>query len=198
MATNELSARMRFLKDSAQLMLATSSPTSAYLLSQMNQLMFDNDIESSESHRRYACGSCGCIMIPGWTSSLEKDTIKGVSRRSKTKSKSGHARPRSSEDHKRTSALVYKCNLCAKDTRHRLPTYEIPAFRKGHKKLAQSVSLPTTTTSTSAAASPANTNSKKRARARKQGGLQALLAAKKENGASGGYGLDLMNFMKKA
>lgn len=43
----------------------------------------------------------------------------------------------------------------------------------------------------------ANASSKKRAKARKQGGLQALLAKKKEGGEQkGDFGLDLMDLMK--
>ncbi|KAH0569222.1 hypothetical protein GP486_000039 [Trichoglossum hirsutum] len=48
-----------------------------------------------------------------------------------------------------------------------------------------------------ARAASANASSKKRAKARKQGGLQALLAKKKEGDEKrGGFGLDLMDLMK--
>jgi len=195
MTSNEITARLRFLEDSAKLMSATSSATSAYLMSQVNQLMFDHEIEPSESHRRYACGACGSLMIAGWTSTLKKET---TSRRPITKAKAGHSRPKKDENHRKTraSVLVYKCNLCTNDTKHRIPNYDTPAFRRGHKKLAQSASSQTSSIKVSKSNS-ANTNSKKRSRARK-GGLQALLAAKKDNGASPGFGLDLMDLMKKA
>jgi hypothetical protein len=47
----------------------------------------------------------------------------------------------------------------------------------------------------------ANASSRKRAKIRKHGGLQALLAKSKEAGShssGGGFGLDLLDFMKKA
>jgi hypothetical protein len=44
----------------------------------------------------------------------------------------------------------------------------------------------------------AKSNSKKRAKARKRGGLEALLAAKETSREVSGFGLDLMDFMKKS
>jgi hypothetical protein len=46
--------------------------------------------------------------------------------------------------------------------------------------------------------SEAKSSSKKRAKARKQDGLKALLAAKKSGPEASGFGLDLMDFMKKS
>lgn len=199
MANNDLSSRLRYLKDSAQMMSSTSPATSAYLMSQVNQLMFDHEIEPSELHRRYACGACGSIMVPGWTSSLEKEVIQTKPRR--RKSKAVYLRPEKDKAENNTgiTSMLYRCNLCGKNTRHRQPNHSIPAYRRG-KKLAQSVQLASpVATAEKQSSGSANTNSKKRARARKQGGLQALLAAKKENGTSNtGFGLDLMDLMKKA
>jgi hypothetical protein len=46
--------------------------------------------------------------------------------------------------------------------------------------------------------SEAKSSRKKRAKARKQDGLKALLDAKKSGPEASGFGLDLMDFMKKS
>lgn len=201
MANHDMSARLRHLNNAAQLMSTGSPETSAYLMSQVNQLMFDHEIETPESHRRYACGACGSIMIPGWTSSVEKEALQTKSLRQNTRSGAGFSKLQKDHAAEKTTgitSLLYKCNLCGKNTRHRQPNQTIPAYRRG-KRATQSIPLAAPATLTVAEKSSASTSSKKRARARKQGGLQALLAAKKESGGSTtGFGLDLMDLMKKA
>lgn len=196
MASTHLSARMRYLQNSAQMLLSASPETSAFLMSQVNQLKFDHEILPSQTQRPSACGACGSIMIPGQTCSFEKEACKSGRRRAKSK------RPIIDDGVEKstisTTSIVYKCNHCGRKTRHRFPVSSTTALRKGSRQvLKSSSSLPAT--ASAAVEKQTTTSSKKRARARKQGGLQALLAAKKENGASGsGFGLDLMDLMKSA
>ncbi|KAE9380341.1 hypothetical protein N431DRAFT_324423 [Stipitochalara longipes BDJ] len=76
---------------------------------------------------------------------------------------------------KQTKTLTYQCKTCGRTTRFLLGTPSSATRRK-----------------------PISSNSKKRAKARKRGSLEALLAAKKAGPKVSGFGLDLMDFMKKS
>ena len=103
-----------------------------------------------------------------------------------------------------SKAIIYKCESCSRVTRFPIP---LPTPRNKTRSLRQTPSSGTGVISASQAkASPTanaplstNASSKKRAKARKQSGLEAILAKKKSSEARGsGFGLDLMDFMKKA
>jgi ribonuclease MRP protein subunit SNM1 len=193
MASPELSARLRYLNDSAHLLTTTAPATSRYMMSSCNALMFDRNIDQSETQRRKVCGACGTIMILGWECTVQLESQK---RRRKKGDQSKDA-PNSSK------AIVYKCESCSRETRFPIPLpaprnkmrsqRQMPSSGTGAMNLLQAKANSTTSTPLST-----NASSKKRAKARKQGGLGAILAQKKASEASrSGFGLDLMDFMKK-
>lgn len=197
MADSELAARLRYLNDSAHF-LATSAPTtSRYLLSQCNSLMFDLEIEQSDSQKRKSCGACGTIMILGKEGKLEVESQKSNKKRKRKKTIGASSEER---------ATIYTCGSCNKKTKRRLDTAPVVSRPKKGAAAVQhgaavtkNVSIPIQTLPTTNAATPStNANSKKRAKNRKLGGLGALLAKQKASEAKlSGFGLDLMDLMKK-
>ena len=189
MVSPELSARLRFLNESAHL-LATTAPTiSRQLTSRCNALMTDNTLDTSEAQRLNACGACGTIMIVGW---------EGTKKMESQPARRGKAL-RDGQAVKQTKALVYLCETCGKKTRFPLSTksqaYKHELTTSGLRSNITSQS--STKPSPASSAPEAKSSSKKRAKAKKRGGLEAILAAKKA-GDSSGFGLDLMDFMKKS
>ncbi|KAK5149316.1 hypothetical protein BJ546DRAFT_834404 [Cryomyces antarcticus] len=212
MASDTLSARLKYLHESAHL-LATSSPAiSASLESQYDKLVFENGLDVPESRRREVCASCGNIMAPESSSHVVQEKpiparIKRKGGSTGTSSALKHARP--------DKIVVYQCNRCNSKTRFAakgpppVKTASILVTRTPSAQHSPSPAsaLPSSETSTpkppndlQSATNGLNASSKKRAKARKQGGLQALLARSKNEGRAGppssGFGLDLMDLMK--
>ncbi|KAM0312775.1 hypothetical protein ACHAO8_006056 [Botrytis cinerea] len=196
MADLELAARLRYLNESAHF-LATSAPTtSKYLVSQCNSLMFDHEIEPPDFSRRKSCSACGTIMLLG--SSEGKLEVKSQSFKKKP------IRKRAKGGSRVEKAMIYTCGSCNKMTRNRLDSAPvISRSKKGavqNGAVSQTVPLPAQTLTANTMAPPStNASSKKRAKTRKLGGLGALLAKQKASQtSSSGFGLDLMDLMKKS
>ncbi|RAL62641.1 hypothetical protein DID88_004487 [Monilinia fructigena] len=191
----ELAARLRYLNESAHF-LATSAPsTSKHLMSQCDSLIFDHEIEKSDTQKQKSCGACGTIMLLGWEGKLE---IKSQS------SKKKQARKKATGASSEERVIIYTCGSCNKKTRHRLNTAPVVSrTKKGaiqHGAFSKNASAPaqSLTTASTVATPSTNASSKKRAKNRKLGGLGALLAKQKASEASSsGFGLDLMDLMKK-
>ncbi|CZR51843.1 uncharacterized protein PAC_01720 [Phialocephala subalpina] len=186
MGSPELSARLRYLNDSAHLLAATAPETSRHLMSRCNALKFDNQIDQSDAQQRPACGSCGSLMLAGWEGTLESH-----SERSRA-SKAGKSLRRPVQ----SRVIAYECGTCGRKTRERakappaVKRHTVAAsIYKSADQLGTSASPSTNTPST-------NSSSKKRAKTRK-GGLAAILAQKNTASTSGSR-FDLMDFMKKA
>jgi hypothetical protein len=143
-------------------------------------------------------------MIPGWTTSVQKETT--CEQKKKKRIEKSRKRPIASS---LTSTMIYTCERCGRQTSHSInkPTPSRINPRNAlqpRPSLAAAPDRPGTPLSDSKAqigasvAVSANASSKKRAKSRKQGGLQALLAKNKEASQSsgGGFGLDLLDFMK--
>ncbi|PQE33190.1 RNAse p rpr2 rpp21 snm1 subunit domain-containing protein [Rutstroemia sp. NJR-2017a WRK4] len=191
MESSELTARLRYLNETAHY-LATSAPaTSKHLMSQCNSLMFEAEIEQPEPQSRRSCLACGTIITSGWG---------GVAKVQPTASRKKSRKQESKKPSSREKSMVYTCASCFKTTRHRLePAPPISRAKKAALPPV-SVSKPVATAlnNPSAPSANANANSKKRAKTRKLGGLGALLANKKASEArSSGFGLDLMDLMKQ-
>ncbi|KAF8864870.1 hypothetical protein BDZ45DRAFT_581661 [Acephala macrosclerotiorum] len=186
MASPELSARLRYLNDSAHLLATTAPETSRHLMSRHNALIFDSQTDQSEAQKRTACGACGTIMLAGWEGTLESRSER--QRASKTE-KSTH-RPVQSR------VIVYECGTCSRKTRERVKS--APPMKR--RTVASLLSKPADQMDMSASPSintpSTSSSSKKRAKSRK-GGLAAILA-QKSTASSSGSGFDLMDFMKKA
>lgn len=190
MASQELSARLRFLHDSAHLLATAAPATSRHLMSKCNSILFDSGLDQSDAQKRQACGCCGNIMILGHEATLRVQV-------QPHRMKSGKAQKHAASSQKE---LVYTCNVCDRATRFKMPT---PAVKR------RSMVGPSSKTKISVPSQPAisqsppvvtstNASSKKRAKARK-GGLGALLASKKAAEAQqSGFGMDLLDFMKKS
>lgn len=191
MTSPELLARLQYLDKSAHLLAITAPSTSRYLMSRRNHLMFDNAIELSDSLRGNVCCACGSIMIIGWQASLEL--------RSRRCRRQGHNR----NQQRPTKDLVYTCDSCRRTTHIPIaPAAPNRASKSSNIRTAASVQQVNTNsamTEPSPRATSANSSSKKRAKARKLGGLAAVLANKQSASLSStsGFGLDLMDFMKK-
>ncbi|EKD12215.1 RNAse P Rpr2/Rpp21/SNM1 subunit domain-containing protein [Drepanopeziza brunnea f. sp. 'multigermtubi' MB_m1] len=187
MDPKELSARLRFLNDSAHLLATTAPATSRYIMTRHNALMFDSKIDLSESQRRDACGACGTIMTLGWEATLEQDTPK----RRKGKSKPG------TDASKAPKTMIYSCGACSKKTRISSGITKPPGRHR--KAMSNSSSNPVSivTNTTPQATSTPTPSSKKRQKSKK-GGLAAILAKNQASQSSSGFGLDLMDFMKKS
>lgn len=186
MADSTVSARLRYLNDSAHLLAVAAPSTSRYFMTQCNALMFENEVEQPESQRRKVCGACGTIMVLGWQGHLEVET-----QRSKRKkgSQGGIAKAR---------AMVYTCDSCGRKTRHHLDSPPQPRRNTASRVCQPVAALPPTLSNRQEAISPVNATLKKRTKSKKQGGLGALLAKQKATDSrSTGFGLDLMDLMKK-
>jgi ribonuclease MRP protein subunit SNM1 len=205
MASPAISARLKYLNDSAHLMVTSAPATSAYLLSRCNRLMFDNDLDQTDAHKRHVCGACGNIMILGWTGKRQLETLSARKRRGNATSTM--RRPSSEE----AKSVVYACELCNRKTRQSINTtiprslgnqgiINRPRVSRTDTPL-KALSSDTHIASRTPSSASANASSRKRAKIRKQGGLQALLAKSKETNtraSTGDFGLDLLDLMKKA
>jgi RNase P subunit RPR2 len=189
MSSAELSARLRYLNDAAHLQATAAPSTSRHLRSRCNALMAENELSLAETHRREACGACGTLTILGLRATMRSETQPARRRR---------ARPGSPAT-QQTKSLLYECNTCSRKTRFPLSN-PLPATR--HKTTSVNsrsilTSQPLTKLVSGSSVSETRSSSKKRTKARKRGGLKALLAAKNSVHRVSGFGLDLMDFMKK-
>ncbi|CAL3962441.1 unnamed protein product [Diplocarpon coronariae] len=183
MLPQEISARLKFLDDCAHLLAATAPATSRYIMSTHHALMFETNIEPTELQMMRACGACGTIMILGWGATLEPG------RKAKGKQRVEAAEP--------LKTMVYYCGICSRKTRisTRIPK---PPGRHG-KSISKSIStLKSSSTLTIPQATTIGKSNKKRSRSKNKGGLAAILARNQASQVpSSGYGLDLIDFMKK-
>ncbi|PVH88793.1 hypothetical protein DL98DRAFT_402632 [Cadophora sp. DSE1049] len=181
----KLSARLRYLNESAHLLATTSPTTSRYLMSRHNALMFDSKIELSEEQKKKACGACGTIMILGWEATLENNVQR----------KKGKGR-QETEATKPPKSMIYSCGTCSKKTR--IPAGISKSARRNKASLHfTSISTAPTPQSQASQSNPPSQKGPKR-KSRKKGVLEAILARNQPQPANTGFGLDLSDFMKKS
>ncbi|KAF2189761.1 hypothetical protein K469DRAFT_683155 [Zopfia rhizophila CBS 207.26] len=200
MATiNGIELRLRFLKESAHLLVISSPTTSAILGAERDKLLQtqEADLQASkkewDTHRRELCGACGNLMLPGWSCEVTKESHTSKPKK-REKTEKNEAGPEKS--------MVYSCRRCHRKTVQ-------PLQSRPPKHMRKASALPKSTDPVSAikdssfqddktkVTKAANASSKQRAKARK-GGLQAMLAKSKTQSSGGqpeGLGLDLMDFM---
>ncbi|EPE25703.1 hypothetical protein GLAREA_01615 [Glarea lozoyensis ATCC 20868] len=191
MASSEVSARLNFLNESARVLAITAPAVSRQVMSTYNALLSCSNLEPTESHRRETCGACGTIMILGLEATMEAQ-------------KESRRKLNGRRDAPQSKCITFACKCCKKKTRHPIPT-SLPRHkpRKTSAHDPESANIPPSSanpklSSNIVATESPSTSSKKRAKNRKQGGLQALLAKQKASqGTSSGFGLDLLDFMKK-
>lgn len=188
MSSPEVRARLRYLNDSAHLLATIAPSTSRHLQSRCDALISEKELDSSDAHRQNACAACGTIMILGWEGTMQ--TKPRPSRRRKAQ--------HDGQAVKHTKALIYECKTCYQKTR--FPFSGPPQVTRDKATSYDSRALSTSELliKPSPVSLATKSSGKKRAKARKRGGLEALLAAKGTNREVSGFGLDLMDFMKKS
>ncbi len=199
-----LTARLKFLDASAHHYSTLAPATSAHLMLERMTVAANNEIAPPKgTDSNAACGACGTIRIPGWTSRttiVDLAKPKGVPLKSKKKRRSGGIGKRPEEKH-----VVVQCLTCHRQSTTRLQTSQGHRdSRQGSSNAAgtastESVEPATVTNPAQVSSKPVSVNnsSKKRAKNRKQGGLQAMLEKSKGTGSSSGFGLELMDLLKQ-
>lgn len=186
--TAEHAPTLEYLTDAAHLLQTTAPETSAHLMSQRGNLMWQHDMTISETQRQNVCGACGNIMIPGHSSALKLDA-----RRAR------HATKKTEPRRVKGLTKVIQCGRCNKSTKTRIDP--VPRNKVNKSKAGPDLATPTRPTPTNSDASTApkpataqsNASSKKRAKSRKAG-LQALLSGQQQQKSNP---LSLADFMKK-
>ncbi|KAH7636175.1 hypothetical protein B0T09DRAFT_34060 [Sordaria sp. MPI-SDFR-AT-0083] len=219
-SSTELSATLDFLTDAAHLLATTAPETSAYLMNQRGNLMFENELPpQSDVHRQHVCRCCGHIMIPGQGSTLKFEHQKAVRKRAKagqkfTKTPVQTKRQIHLPEPRKGPVKRITCGHCKKQTEIKFPA-PAPISRRSINLKTQPQQQAPKTTATGLKPNGAPTlgslaglsaqkptpsssaNSKKRAKSRKAG-LQALLDQSNASKSSRpGRGLSLADFMQK-
>lgn len=200
-----IKARLNFLVASAHLYSFAAPATSAHLMLECDRVATSHGMEMKETEPKPACGVCGTILVPGRTS---RKFIAGPRRSTKK------ARPKSRNGVQTMQGVapklvISKCLVCRRSTKTQLTAKRSGVSgtkSPGARPLPPAAYLheasPGATNPTGQEAHKlpsANLSSKKRAKARKQGGLQAMLEKSKSIEAhSSGFGLELMDLMKKS
>ncbi|KAI9882694.1 MAG: Peptidyl-prolyl cis-trans isomerase cyp10 [Watsoniomyces obsoletus] len=186
-------------------------------MSQFTKVAFDQDAEISEAQRRKACGGCGTIYVPGWTSSVSvereglpnKKRKRNITAQPKTSS-GGSAGVLPSEQAVRETNVVSTCWVCGRKLRQALHSRTTRKPEEGDStsgssalaepKLQSRPSLPAKASLIGTAKpTPANSSSRKRAKSGKQQSLQSILSNQqpaKPNNPSAPSGLNLMDFLQ--
>jgi len=206
MASNDLTAvTLRFLTDAGHLLATAAPETSAHIMSQRNDLMFEHEMPVTDKQREKVCSCCGHIMRLGEGSRLHIRPEKRPARRRQSgqgsKGKAGKDSQRRRQVQEQTPSGPTKaitCGLCARLTEINLPA-PAPISRrkvieKTNKTAGVGASLPGAVHEPPSQKSTSNASSKKRAKSRKAG-LQALLS--QSSASRPGLGLSLADFMDK-
>ncbi|KAL5343532.1 hypothetical protein BJX70DRAFT_114381 [Aspergillus crustosus] len=185
MHLKEVTPRLNYLKYSAGALSSTSPSTAAYLMSVHHGIFLDEHKQPNQRLHDSFCSACGSPRNRAWTKTAS------IKKKSQKRATAAFA----------DGATVYKCMRCRRRTvtpsRIASKTVPIPAT----VPVVQSHPAATTTTTHLPDQLPAskaadNANSKKRAKARKQGGLQALMAAKQSR-TEPSQSLDLFDFLQQ-
>ncbi|KAK0634631.1 hypothetical protein B0T17DRAFT_502265 [Bombardia bombarda] len=210
----DLSRTLDFLTDAGHLLATTAPETSAFLMRQRNNLMFENELPPpSDVHKQHVCNCCGHIMILGQGSSLKIEHKKAIQRKARSAGAHGAQRSKETRDVLLRSGSGsgsgptkrLGCGHCGRLTGIKLPAPAPISRRKVRtQKADQTTTAPGLPAATQASISNdapsqkanANASSKKRAKSRKAG-LQALLQANATRGSGSGLGLSLADFREK-
>lgn len=203
MVSTELGPQLQFLTDAAHLLAASSSETSAFLMSRRTSLLVDHDAPATDHQRQHVCSCCGHIMVPGCQGTEVRigpdRTLKGrIKKQLKAHVAPQAAAPPSSQ--KPGISKVFTCGVCSRYTKLQLPAPK-PLKARGKSRKVDQQDAPQEKRPAAPTEPPrlsANASSKKRAKNRKAG-LQALLDQRsgQSSSPSSGLGLSLSDFMKK-
>ncbi|POS85281.1 hypothetical protein EPUL_004032, partial [Erysiphe pulchra] len=192
MMTSEVSARIRFLNESANLLFKSAPETSRYLMTKRNKLAWDNNVDIAETNLSKTCNACGTLMIIGWLGAISIEP--GIPKRQKRQRKKVEIKKQ------QPRILIYECNTCHRKTRQNLGSRLITV--KERKSLRIS-SLQTQCLPNKYESEPNTQNismlasSTRKRRRTKKNTLETILEQKRKPQSSL-FGLDLMDFLKKA
>ncbi|KAF2430577.1 hypothetical protein EJ08DRAFT_238450 [Tothia fuscella] len=193
MTATASNARLRYLNDSAHLLVYAAPSTAAFFQSCYDKVAEDEDIPASDARRREICGACGFNM-------LYSPLYLPITLKSEIKEKKVGEDPKDERQQR-----VLSCSACYSKTEFNLP---VAKHTRGASKArtsapsaasdANSASTITARVTTKESSAPAGV--RKRAKGRKQQSLSAMLAKSKAEAAAdkSGFGLDLMDLMKGA
>lgn len=190
MTSTDLSARLRFLNDSAHLLLTSAPETSRFLMLKRNALALEKNIDIMRSEFPRTCEACGAIMLVGWHGTAHIESQNDRKRQRIHLRESYEKQPRT---------LVYECNICHEKSRHslqtkslpqRIPTSFTPSSAQAEEKKTTRCQLVTPKNAS------VSSSSQKRKKTKKNT-LEAIMKQKKAiQTTSPGY--DLMDFMRKS
>lgn len=194
MISSDLQARLRYLDAAANLLSVAAPQTSRHLRFKHGSISFDHGIDRTEEQRMKACGACGTAVVPGLEGVLQR-------KRSPSKKVKKGAPRRFSTATTQPGPMVYTCNSCSRSTEFISTSQPKPP----RYKITAGVPLPPKELVNAAPeltrrASPVLASGiKKKTKSTKKSGLAALLAKQKDSSqaSSSGFGLNLMDFMKK-
>ncbi|KAI5795071.1 hypothetical protein EDC01DRAFT_69921 [Geopyxis carbonaria] len=222
MASSQVTAQLKHLREAAYALSKTSPAVSAHLMSRFHSISSEKGVSLSVLDQRAWCSACGTIRV---TEQTDTFFIEGNRPQIRMNSRENQYEDR---DPSEPSQMAYTCGACGKITTEDISTRPP---KKQAKKRTQSEGIGPTNhlsvaeTSTSGiggvvtpdrpeppmAASrhpqaSGNSSRPSRKKTRKGSSLSSLLAAQRQtegagngrglNGVGGGFGLDLMDLMK--
>ena len=199
MADGAAEAKLRFLHASGHLYSATAPATSAQLMLQRHIEIAGNARSKSNDATSSSCNACGTVLIPGWTSQINR-----IDKRASTMAdlEPGFKRHTRGKLSLTTNKYVrVKCLAC-----HRFEDTPLQKFKtSNNSETAKATSQVTSSSDPDPNLDPESRlldkptkASKRRERARKhKSGLQAMLEKSKAPAAPSGFGLDLLDLMKQ-
>jgi RNase P subunit RPR2 len=189
MTTDALELRLKFLKEAARTLAISAPAISANMGGAYDSLLAaeERDVNMSRKEwdalRRDLCGSCGSLVVPGWSCTVSHRSH--PAKKNKTSSE--------------PKELVYSCLRCDRRTVQALQSRPAKHIRTGARtktdeplQMAPSNAL---ATEDSKVTKSVNATSKQRKKARK-GGLQAMLDKNKTDASGKNGQLDLMDFLQ--
>jgi RNase P subunit RPR2 len=193
MATPDIAARLKHLDGAAHILAETAPQISRHLNLRHNALAFQHEVDPPAERRRTVCGACGTLVKPGVNGKLERE------RKGKRSSKAQSSVQHQTTLAVRTQARIYTCFTCNRTTRM---ISKYPANKPRRKEKAgvptAAALIPPIMDKPAPVPVPQTAGAKK-SRSSKKSGLAALLAQqKKTQSSSSGFGLNLMDFMKRS
>ncbi|KAK4250086.1 putative UPF0587 protein [Corynascus novoguineensis] len=212
MATNkvvsgDMASAISFLNDAAHLMATTSPESSAYLMSQRSDLLFEHELTLSDKQRQHVCSCCGHIMCFGQGDDLQVKSEKRASQNPRSARRlNGRGNPPRPQLQARPGPVkTITCGFCGRLTNIQLPAPSpIHQRRVNAEKITRAsergvakAGMPSTAQEVVFQKTASNASSKKRAKSRKAG-LQALLSqSSTSRDSNAGLGLSLADFLQK-
>lgn len=207
MGRTAIQSRLNHLERSAYLLALAGPQTSAFLQTEYMRLLLENNITPSENRANEVCGSCGTIMLPGLTAKIRKGADRINSSHSSTETQSTELSYRLSG---RRAHICFRCSSVTKYSATKDKFDTIPSIKGLPQVRDERANAVTSDGQVSDQklkrkeydSTVRNKNSKIRAKARKKSSLQEMLAKSKMDAAAAcqkiGFGVDLMDFMKKS